>query len=139
MYSFLNPITPTEIISIVSKLRNNKSCGHDDVSVRLLKKVVRIISCPLSALFNISLSTGIAPDQFNLQRLFLFLRMVLMKIFLIIGPISILPVFSKILERVVYNRLFMFLNKCNTITERQHSFRPGHSTSNAIMHFILVF
>ena len=50
-------------------------------------------------------------------------------------PIYILPVFSKILERAVYNRLLLFLNKCNIITDCQYGFRPGHSTSTAVMHF----
>ena len=36
--AFCNPITPTEIINIVSKLKNNESCDLDDVSVKLLKK-----------------------------------------------------------------------------------------------------
>ena len=51
-------------------------------------------------------------------------------------PISLLPVFSKTLERAVYNRLLNFLNKCNIITDCQYGFRPGHSTSTAIMQLV---
>ena len=46
-------------------------------------------------------------------------------------PISLLPVFSKLLERVVYNRLSEFLNECNVLYEKQFGFRSKHSISDA--------
>ena len=101
-----------------------------------MKKVVHIISCPLSAIFNISLSAGIVPEQLKLAKVIPVFKNGTKENVSNYRPISILPVFSKILERAVYNRLFMFLNKCNIITECQYGFRPGHSTTNAIMHFI---
>jgi len=51
-------------------------------------------------------------------------------------PISILPVFSKILEKIMYSRLTMFLNKHNIITEVQNGFREQKSTITAIQSFI---
>ena len=51
-------------------------------------------------------------------------------------PISVLPVFSKILEKIFYYRLFTFLNECNIISDHQYGFRPGHSTSSALLDFI---
>ena len=38
-------------------------------------------------------------------------------------PISVLPVFSKFLERIVYNRLINFLNKYDIISRNQYGFR----------------
>ena len=46
-------------------------------------------------------------------------------------PISLLPVFSKILERLVYNRLSYFLKECELLYEKQFGFRTKHSTSDA--------
>jgi potassium voltage-gated channel Eag-related subfamily H protein 8 len=51
-------------------------------------------------------------------------------------PISVLPVFSKILERVVYERLLNYLNKYNILLNNQYGFRKNHSTSLALIHLL---
>ena len=45
-------------------------------------------------------------------------------------PISILPVFSKILEKIVHKRLYFFYNRMNILTNCQFGFRKSHSTSH---------
>ena len=47
-------------------------------------------------------------------------------------PVSTLPVFGKIFEKVIYNRLYSFLISKGIINENQFGFRKGHSTSNAL-------
>ena len=41
--------------------------------------------------------------------------------------------FSKILKRVIYNKLLEFINPNNILYEKQYRFRQGHATSYAIM------
>ena len=48
-------------------------------------------------------------------------------------PISILPLFSKILEKVMQQRLICYLNKYKIIYEHQYGFQKNKSTSLAIM------
>ena len=48
-------------------------------------------------------------------------------------PVSVLPAFSKILERIVYNRLINFLNKFNILSSNQYGFRKNHSTAYALI------
>lgn len=48
-------------------------------------------------------------------------------------PISILPTLSKILERVVYNRLINYLNTLNILNPSQYGFRKKHTTCMAIL------
>jgi hypothetical protein len=50
--------------------------------------------------------------------------------------ISILPTFSKILEKIVYNRLVCFVNKHNILSEDQHGFWENRSTETACQNFI---
>ena len=47
-------------------------------------------------------------------------------------PISILPAFSKILERIVYNRILSYLNERNILSDSQFGFRKNHSTEYAL-------
>ena len=51
-------------------------------------------------------------------------------------PISILPCFSKILERLMYNRLERFLNQSQIISEVQYGFRKKYSTYMALINLI---
>ncbi len=50
-------------------------------------------------------------------------------------PISILPVLSKLLERVVNVQLYKHLQKYNLISTWQSGFRPNYSTSTALIYF----
>ena len=47
-------------------------------------------------------------------------------------PISVLPAFSKILEKLLYNRLIDYLSKYNLLTDNQFGFRKNHSTEYAL-------
>ena len=51
-------------------------------------------------------------------------------------PISILPVFGKIFEKVIYSRLYNFLLSHNVLSDCQFGFRKGHSTSHALHYSI---
>ena len=46
-------------------------------------------------------------------------------------PISIFPVFSKILEKIVHKRLYFYCNRMNILSNCQFGFRKSHSTSHA--------
>ena len=48
-------------------------------------------------------------------------------------PISVLPAFSKILERVIYNRMVHYLDNYNILCHQQFGFRKGYSTSMALI------
>ena len=50
-------------------------------------------------------------------------------------PISILPVFSKVLERLMYNRLTMFINKHNNLYDYQFGFKK-YSASMALVQLV---
>ena len=49
------------------------------------------------------------------------------------GRLSILPFFSRILERIMHNRLFGYLTKNDMLYKKQLGFQKGHSTEHAII------
>ena len=53
-------------------------------------------------------------------------------------PISVLPVLSKILERVVHDQLVSHLLKFNLLSDRQSGFRPKHSTQDVCCTLLIV-
>ena len=59
---FFNPIFPFEVKKQIQLLKNNKSCGHDNISAYFLKVAADILAVPYTSLFNFSLKYGIFPD-----------------------------------------------------------------------------
>ena len=51
-------------------------------------------------------------------------------------PISVIPCFSKILESLMYNRLYKYLKENNILYEKQFGFQGGYSTSDAIVQLV---
>ena len=57
-----------ELISIISKLKNNKSTGPDNIGSKLVKDNVSVLVDPLIHLFNLSITTGVVPDKLKLAK-----------------------------------------------------------------------
>ena len=51
-------------------------------------------------------------------------------------PISLLPCFSKILERLMYNRLFKHLSNLKIFYPKQFGFQKGYSTDHALLQLV---
>ena len=51
-------------------------------------------------------------------------------------PVSLLPSFLKILERIIYNKVACFLEANNILYKHQYGFRKKHSTVHPIIHFL---
>jgi len=47
------------------------------------------------------------------------------------GPITVLSVFSKILEKIMYHRLLSFLKKFNILADEQNGYWDNKSTETA--------
>ena len=51
-------------------------------------------------------------------------------------PISVLPWFSKVLQPIMYKRLFKYLCEEKLLYSKHFGFRKGHSTDHAIVHLV---
>ena len=99
---FFRPTNEDEIIKIVNKLGSNKSPGHDGLKPDVVKKVAKEIAYPLIMLvFNISLSTGVVPDELKTAKVVPIYKKKSPELFGNYRPVSVLPCLSKIFERIV--------------------------------------
>ena len=76
---------------------------------------------PLRYIFNLSIDKGISPDQFEIAKVTPLLKKGDNALMDNYRPISVLPCFSKILERIIYNRLYSFFFENNTLYKKQFS------------------
>ena len=131
---FLHPTNPTEIINITKALNSSKSQGHDRISTSLLKQIIHFIVAPLVHIFNLSISLGKCPNLLKVAKVTPVYKKDDPREISNYRPISILSSISKILEKIVYNRLYDFLNKNKLLNPNQYGFRKNHSTDLALVH-----
>ena len=98
----------------------------------MIKCIIKEISKPLCHIFNLSLSTGIFPDKLKIARVTPVFKSGDKCELSNYRPISVLPCFSKILEKIVYNRTVKFLDRNNILGSYQYGFRSKYSTSMAL-------
>ena len=126
---FLSDCNQYEIMGIIDELKNGKS---SDIPVHVIKKSSKIISPYLAMYFNNCMQTGVFPDELKVGRISPIYKKDNEELFENYRPISTLPIFGKILEKLIYRRLYSFLITKGIITENQFGFRKGHSTSHAL-------
>jgi hypothetical protein len=90
-----------------------------------VKKYVVSVKKPLTDVCNASLETGILPYGLKLGMVKSLHRNGDTENIQNYRPISLLSVFSKILEKLMYTRLIAFITKSNILTETENGFREG--------------
>lgn len=130
---FLDPVNPAELINIIKDLKSNSSSGWDDVTPKVVKYCHFELLDPLLHIINLSFSQGIFPDYLKLAKVIPLFKNGDLSRFNNYRPISVLSVFSKLFERLFYNRLVSFLNQEDILYENQFGFRKSHSTQLALI------
>ena len=117
---------------MVQKLPSKASSGHDSISNILLKEIIHPLSPVLREIFNRSLSTGEFPAIMKLAEVIPLYKNKERCYESNYRPISLLSTISKILETIVYSRVYEFLNRTGQLYENQYGFRAKHSCEHAI-------
>ena len=99
-----------------------------------VKESINYISEPLTYVLNISINSGLLPAQLKLVRVVPLYKSGDKSLLSNYRPLSVLPVFSKFLEKVVYNLLIRFFDKYEILYNNQYGFRKKHSTSLALLY-----
>ena len=130
------PLSINELKNAFFALNKNKSPGHDWVSFNVIKKCFGELCEPLKYLFNLSIVKGIFPDDLKIAKVNPIYKADNNSNISNYRPISMLPCFSKMLERIMYNRLQRYLKDQNILYSKQSGFRRGHSTEHAIAQLV---
>ena len=133
---FFEPTDISEVKTIILNMKPKTSSGYDEISPKLLKQTQTSILVPLVHIANVSLTSGIFPQKMKCAKVIPIFKKGSPHLLSNYRPISILPAFSKILERLVYNRLYKFLTKHKVLSKSQFGFRNNHSTEHAIINLV---
>jgi len=132
----MSPTDKNEIRDIIGSLKPKYSAGHDKINTILLKQLNTALSLPISMLVNLSISTGIVPDELKIAKIVPIHKSKSREEFSNYRPISLLTSVSKVLERVVHKRLYAFLEQHLILNNKQYGFRKKHSTVDAVIKYI---
>ena len=129
---YVNPTCVSEIKNILSGMQSKNSCGLDEIPMSILKLSPDNILLILCHIFNLSLGQGKFINEFKKAKIIPVHKKGSKSDVNNYRPISLLPVMSKILERIFYKRLCSFLSQVDFFHQYQFGFRKKHSTSNAL-------
>lgn len=125
--------TASELISVVKKFKPKTSAGYDGIPVNIMKLSIDFIAPHLTKIINKSFETGTVPDQLKVAKVCPIYKSGEKSDISNYRPISILPSFSKIFEKLAYSRLLNYLDKYKILNDCQFGFRSNRSTSMAVL------
>ena len=121
---FMQPTVPHEVKLVTHTLK--KKTGYDNLSSYIIRSTIDEIAVPVTHVINQSFSTGIVPAQMKIAKIIPIFKSGSHNMFDNYKPISILSPLSKVLEKLVCNRLVNFLDKHHILYKHQYGFRRKH-------------
>jgi hypothetical protein len=131
-------ITPTEPTEILNILRDIKTIaeGWDGLSSKTIKSVYPLICHPLTHIVNLLISQGVVPSELKKAIIHPIFKKDDPRKLTNYRPISILPLFSKVIEKVMYKRIYHFLTQRNLLYDYQFGFRQKYNTNLALIQIV---
>ena len=133
---FLSPVTPDEVSKIIQSMSPSKSSGPNSVPIKILKMIYTDISVPIAKLVNLSFQSGIFPSTLKISKIIPCFKKGSPLDPSNYRPISLLSNIDKIFEKLIYCRIYSFLESNKIIYHRQFGFRKGHSTEHALLSMV---
>jgi hypothetical protein len=136
-YIHLPSISTDDILRHLLKLKPSSASGDDALPGFILKDCAQILVTPLHFLYNLILTTSVYPCLWKVGKICPIFKSGKKNIISNYRPVTILPHISKVFESIIYS--YIYTNVQNVISEHQHGFFRGRSTStnlSCISHFI---
>jgi hypothetical protein len=130
---FMSPVSASEISKYINELKTFTACGPDLIPTIAVKRAKQHIILPLLHIINLSLETGIYPDIFKTAHIKPIFKKGNKTQANNYRPISLLSIFSKLLEKCIKNRICNFLEENNLLSKNQFGFRSQIGTEEAIL------
>ena len=124
-------VAKSEVERHLKSIKRSKTTGSDDLPPGLLNDSAELIATPLTHLINLSLTTNVFPADWKIAKIIPIYKLGSCSNLDNYRPISILPVLSKIIEKIIHRQLMSFLDRNSLLSPSQFGFRRGLSTELA--------
>ena len=122
-----------KILKITRSLHPNKANGWDETSVRMINICDSALIVPLKIMFAKCLTSGIFPDIWKHANVVPVHKKNEKNLKGNYRPISLLRIFGKILEKLIFDSLYSHLVSSELLNPNQSGFRPGDSAINQLI------
>ena len=126
-------ITEEQTINTISKIPVSKATGMDGIPARILKLAVDVLSGPITKLINMVITQAIFPRCLKVAVVTPIHKKGNAEDPDNNRPISVLPILSKVVERIIKHQLVRHMTETNFLAKSQHGFRSSHSTSTCLL------
>ena len=126
-------VDPDKVLTIIRSLKNSKSTGLDNIDTYTIKLVASDILPALTHVLNLSIREGIFPSAWKKSKVVPLLKKGDSLDPKNYRPVTLLPIFSKILERAVFVQLVEYLESNKLLHPNHHGSRGSHSTGSALL------
>ena len=120
-------INENEVLNIIRALNIHKAHGYDDISIRMIKMCDKSLLKPLTLLFENSIKSFCYPDIWKRSNIIPVHKKNDKQLVNNYRPISLLPCFVKIFEKIIFNKIYHFLLEENLLNPNQSGFRLADS------------
>lgn len=135
MFSY--ELSVEELFTALKQLKNKKACcSLYDVPIFVLEHVWDLVKTPLCYIYNLSIQAGYFPQKLKLGHVIPLFKKGDPELVENYRSITGLPSLSKILEKVMANRLQSFIDRFKLISTCQHGFQPKQSTNTAAFELV---
>ena len=131
--SEFSPVTPAEAIHAMKSINQNSSPGPDGIPPTFFRKCAANFAIPVSVVLNRSFFEGVVLDNWKLANVIPIFKKGDKSDPINYRPISITPVFPKLAEFIIRDRILSHLCKNNLMTTAQHGFTAGRSVSTNLL------
>ena len=122
-----------EIYDLIGVLDPSSAAGVDGIAGKMLKGTAISVSPILAEIFNLSLSSGKVPHDWKISRIIPIFKSGDKKSVKNYRPISLQPIISKMLEKIIHKHILFHLQNNNLLTNSQFGFLPRSSTTDALL------
>lgn len=112
---------------------SSEAVGEDGIPHSIISKALPFIGPHVVQIFNASLKQGIFPDTWKKAHVIPLKKARAPSSPADFRPISILPLLSKVFEKIVHSQMIQYLESNNLIDPLQTGFRKNHSTQTALL------
>ena len=126
------PVNCDQIVLTVNDMKNKQSHGNDGITTRFLKDSLSVLTFYITIIVNTSIVTGKIPKKWKHAIVCPLYKKGDTDDRSNFRPISLLPVLSKVLEKVVSTQTYDFMFENNLFSKTHHGFLKHLSTETAL-------
>ena len=118
-------VSQAAVRAALAMVSPNKACGTDNISARIVTECADELVIPLTKICSLSVRSGVFPERWKQANIIPLYKKGDKKDPSNYRSVSLLPLFGKILERVVYGELYRHV--APVLSQHQHGFVPRRS------------